>query len=98
MFDHIKLLSQNFTKKYFFLKSKTCFFFHKLFFIFLCWCRNTNLLDFVNNSPIQKEMMHYKIKLGYGRHVGWAIEGATLFLIKNVFFFPQAFFYFLMLV
>jgi class 3 adenylate cyclase len=38
--------------------------------------RSTKLKDFCNREDIQARMPGFSVKLGFGLHVGWAIEGA----------------------
>lgn len=38
--------------------------------------RSWNLVKYVRNERLQARIANYKVKLGYGLHYGWAIEGA----------------------
>ena len=35
-----------------------------------------HILDYANNKKMRERIKDYQVRMGFGLHVGWAIEGA----------------------
>ena len=44
--------------------------------------REPILLEYRNEAKLNNRMPNYKVKMGYGLHLGWGIEGAIGSLFK----------------
>lgn len=51
----------------------------------------THILDYRNNEALNERMPGYKVKMGFGLHQGWAIEGAigSMFKIDASYLSPN---------
>ncbi len=59
--------------------------------IFLTVRKSVELKDYCEMPEIQARLPGYKIKMGFGLHIGWAIEGAigSLFKIDASYLSPN---------